>query len=704
MRTVRRPPFAAVALVLLVLGAVPAGGSGDLRHAAAASTRLLGITGDVARFKNQTGQESQVRQAFLGWGQGQAYGSQFAALLRTLGPIPMLHLGTGGRSRSETITPQAIAAGQGDGYLIALCQAIAAWGKGIYVRPLAEMNNAGTFYSGYRRDGSAKDAAHSPASFRKAFARIYLILHGGPVAAINARLRRLGLPDLRGGDLPANAFPQLRVVWSPLASDNPRVPGNAAQNYYPGAAYVDVEGGDIYDERLADTAPWEGLERLFAAAHARGKPFSVPEWGMIGVDDPAFVRHMCSFAKAHPATELLAYFDSRPGSPFDLEPKPGSSQAYRACLTPLAGELPDWAAGNAPGTGGSVVTLTLTPAPTAGPAPLTVAFAVAAKLTVQIVQWQLLFGDGSQTGGPGPPPPVVPHVFATDGIFDPTLIVYAQPPFQPPSARFLATAEVTVGVAPKKLVAFAARAGRTPLSVVFQTDLNLAERPTSWQLSFGDGKAVLGNGPPPHFNGHTYAKPGTYRVVLTVTTPSGSFVAFADVVVAPAAPPPAQGKPTGTVLVNGSAFTGGPVPFGAKIDVTNGRLALVTDAGSLLVYGNGVAAAFVLVHGKDKGKPIVELRLAGGNFALCGKRAVAGSSGTRASKKVVRQLWGKGKGAFRTRGRYAAAVVRGTFWLTADRCDGTQVTVRQGRVEVSDLVRHTTVSVRAGSTYVARKR
>jgi len=85
---------------------VPAGGSGDVRHAAAASTRLLGITGDVTRFKNQTGQQSQVRQAFLGWGQGQSYGSRFAALLPTLAPIPMLHLGTGGPSRRETITPQ----------------------------------------------------------------------------------------------------------------------------------------------------------------------------------------------------------------------------------------------------------------------------------------------------------------------------------------------------------------------------------------------------------------------------------------------------------------------------------------------------------------------------------------------------------------------------------------------------------------------
>jgi len=137
------------------------------------------------------------------------------------------------------------------------------------------MNNSGTFYSGYSRDGSAKDAAHSPASFRKAF-RAHL-----PHPARWARSGRstrdcaAGSPELRSGDLPANAFPQCASSGA-AGERQPESAGNAAQNYYPGASYVDVEGGDIYDERLTDTAPWEGLERLFAAAHSRGKPFSVP--------------------------------------------------------------------------------------------------------------------------------------------------------------------------------------------------------------------------------------------------------------------------------------------------------------------------------------------------------------------------------------------------------------------------------------------
>ena len=70
----------------------------------------------------------------------------------------------------------------------------------------------------------------------------------------------------------------------------------------------------------------------------------------------------------------------------------------------------------------------------------------------------------------------------------------------------------------------------------------------------------------------------------------------------------------------------------------------------------------------------------------------------------MRRLFGDGKGSFRTRGRNAAATVRGTRWSVQDRCDGTLVTVQRGRVEVRDLVRRRTVFVRTGHTYLARRR
>jgi hypothetical protein len=170
--------------------------------------------------------------------------------------------------------------------------------------------------------------------------------------------------------------------------------------------------------------------------------------------------------------------------------------------------------------------------------------------------------------------------------------------------------------------------------------------------------------------------------------------------VTPGGPP--SGTPTGTVLVNGAPFTGGPVAFGSKVDVTRGTLTLTTDTGSVALFGGGgIPAIFVVARGTDKGQSLVDLRLAGGNFNVC-KRKLSGVSLVKS--KTVRRLWGKGTGRFRTTGRYASATVRGTTWQTADRCDGTLTTVKQGRVEVRDLVKRKTVIVTTGKSYLAKKR
>jgi hypothetical protein len=175
----------------------------------------------------------------------------------------------------------------------------------------------------------------------------------------------------------------------------------------------------------------------------------------------------------------------------------------------------------------------------------------------------------------------------------------------------------------------------------------------------------------------------------TTTTPAGGA----------AAPPTATA--TGTVTVNGRPFTAGTIPFNATVDVTRGTVVLRTDTGTLRVNGaNGIAAAFVLVRGTDRGRPVVELRLARGNFAVCPRRRTRSASQT--AQTVVRQLWGNGRGRFRTRGRYASATVRGTRWLTADRCDGTQTRVTQGVIEVRDIPRNRLVTLRAGRSYLAR--
>ena len=85
----------------------------------------------------------------------------------------------------------------------------------------------------------------------------------------------------------------------------------------------------------------------------------------------------------------------------------------------------------------------------------------------------------------------------------------------------------------------------------------------------------------------------------------------------------------------------------------------------------------------------------------CPKAAHAAEAAT---KKKKRQLWGSGKGKFRSKGKNASATVRGTIWLTQDTCTTTLVHVKRGIVDVFDFVKHKHVLVKAGHTYVARSR
>ena len=97
---------------------------------------------------------------------------------------------------------------------------------------------------------------------------------------------------------------------------------------------------------------------------------------------------------------------------------------------------------------------------------------------------------------------------------------------------------------------------------------------------------------------------------------------------------------------------------------------------------------------------VTELTLRGGPSSLC-RRSLPRAFASAARSKG-RPLWGNGHGRFRTRGRYGSATVRGTLWLTEDRCEGTLVRVRRGRVSVADHVRGRTALVRAGHSRLVR--
>ena len=186
------------------------------------------------------------------------------------------------------------------------------------------------------------------------------------------------------------------------------------------------------------------------------------------------------------------------------------------------------------------------------------------------------------------------------------------------------------------------------------------------------------------------------------------------VVVATETPPAAEAPPepvqgvsavarpvSGTVLVNGRRLGAlGLIPIGAQVDVRNGKIELRTTSGKAVFS----AGRFKLRQARSRGSA-TELTLVANVAAACrstsGRRALAVTK-KPSEKKVVSRLWGEGKGNFKTTARFSSATVRGTIWLTVERCDGSLTSVRRGVVAVYDKVKQKTVLVRAGKSYLAK--
>ena len=171
------------------------------------------------------------------------------------------------------------------------------------------------------------------------------------------------------------------------------------------------------------------------------------------------------------------------------------------------------------------------------------------------------------------------------------------------------------------------------------------------------------------------------------------------------------------ILVNGKfvALTSATkIKSGATIDALRGTLTLTsaTGVGKKTQTGTFGGAVFKVTQTKGgKLKGLTTLTLVNNAFkgapstSVCTTKHPGRASAAALSKRTIQLLRGRDKhGKFRSKGRYAAATVRGTAWTIADRCDGTLTSVSQGSVTVNDLVRHVNVVVRAGHSYLAKAR
>ncbi len=180
-------------------------------------------------------------------------------------------------------------------------------------------------------------------------------------------------------------------------------------------------------------------------------------------------------------------------------------------------------------------------------------------------------------------------------------------------------------------------------------------------------------------------------------------------------------KPPGGKAIDGGAAAGNgfvrltaatQIPIGSEINSLRGSLKLVTATGKTGQTQSGTfrGAIFMLsqaARGASKGLAtlsLVESAFQGApTYGVCThKGKAADASAAAVSTHVLQLLRASAHGKFRTRGRYSAATVLGTIWTVADRCDGTLTQDITDRVSVTDFVRHKTVVLHAGQSYLAK--
>ncbi len=134
------------------------------------------------------------------------------------------------------------------------------------------------------------------------------------------------------------------------------------------------------------------------------------------------------------------------------------------------------------------------------------------------------------------------------------------------------------------------------------------------------------------------------------------------------------------------------IPVGSIINATRGSVQLtVAIPGGGEQSGVFFGGEFIVRQSRTGQMTAV---LTGGSFAGCAKPSrhaapdAIVSSASRHRPKKIRQLWADAHGNFSTQGKYGAAAVRGTEWLTADECDGTYFFVKRHKILVTAFALH----------------
>ena len=247
---------------------------------------------------------------------------------------------------------------------------------------------------------------------------------------------------------------------------------------------------------------------------------------------------------------------------------------------------------------------------------------------------------------------------------------------------------------------------------------------TSYGSSTPPINAGSDNSDHPEPGSATNLQPNTtyhYRLVATNSagTTNGADRTF-KTAPAPGPPPPEPGKSANIEPVSGTVTVQCPgqglkqltspdqIKLGCVVNATTGVVSLTTaDGNGGTQTGDFWAGQFTVGQenatlpksltsaAKKKKKVLFTTLLVRPNLSCTGTKGKL----IAARRRRGGHLWGHAKGSFRTKGRHAAATIRGTTWLVEERCDGTLVKVRQGTVLVHDATINKNVTIKGPPTH-----
>jgi hypothetical protein len=292
-----------------------------------------GSTAPVAAYTHATGKHPAVYQESVAWGQYLPGIAKAAAHYRAR---MMMSISTMYGSRN-VITPQGIATGGGDTWLIGLGTQLATTNNITYVELMPEMDNAAAPYSAVNANGSLRAKPYSSAEFKLAWQRATLILRGGPVSLIDKQFKKLGMPTLKT-KLTSLAEAPVAMVWDALTAGTPVVNANAPAEYFPGKPYVDWVSTDFYSD-------YPDFKRLtpFVAQYSKF-PFMFSDYAIWnGDNDTTFIPQVFAWIAQHHQARMLVYDDA--SSHFALSAYPASAIALRHAIGGAAFPqyAPEWA-------------------------------------------------------------------------------------------------------------------------------------------------------------------------------------------------------------------------------------------------------------------------------------------------------------------------------------------------------------------------